>query len=248
MERAESGLTGAQIDDFLMRTAKNEDGVMRYPEFVSTFSEEIVYNNNSKITWPIQSPSSNKLASPTLSNKSYNSHTRNNTYSSPKKSFLSPAKIVNAESFYSPVSTKASNANNSFLFKTPTRKSATKSFYEEEVNNVSVFQPPPGSYYTVNMGPKIESPMKPKEELELVKAISEILEHIHILETVKNELTLKEDFNIHNAFVIFDYENNGVINARQLEEGFESLGLHVTKSEIALLMKRLDEDSDGLIR
>jgi len=90
--------------------------------------------------------------------------------------------------------------------------------------------------------------MNPEEEEELIKAWKEVLEHIHSLETMKNSLALRKDFNIYNAFAIFDVENKGAINIQQLERGFQNLGIVCTKENIALLIKRLDPDLDGLVK
>jgi len=57
-----------------------------------------------------------------------------------------------------------------------------------------------------------------------------------------------KDFNTYNAFALFDVEKKGVINNRQLEQGFERLSLHFTKGDVALLMKRLDTDLDGQLK
>ena len=71
---------------------------------------------------------------------------------------------------------------------------------------------------------------------------------MHRLEDVKNELALRRDFNLFNAFAIFDIEKKGWINKSQLQKGLRKLEIFPNQDEIYLLMKRLDVDVDGQVR
>jgi len=118
----------------------------------------------------------------------------------------------------------------------------------ESVQSVTVPVQKQSSTFAVNFSPMRESPMKQKDELELVKALKEMVEHIRTLETIKNELAKRKDFHAYNAFAVFDTEKRGHLNVRQLEQGFQCLNIHCTKADIVLLMKRLDSDLDGIVK
>jgi len=237
MQKAELPFTEAQLQAFMARVDKNCDGVIKYSEFLALFNSlEVTYNEEKESGSPIKYGGSPQR--PKKVDQIYN------TYSSPSKQ-QSPAKLQSpVESFYSPTSTKASAANNSYIYKTPV-KSAQRLF-DNDASAISEGKTQ-GSYYQVNMSPKRQTPLKPKEEQELVKAIKEMVDHIRCLESLKNSLAVKKDFNTYNAFAVFDNEKQGLVNVRQLEQGFHRIGLHTSKSEIALLMKRLDTNLDGIV-
>ena len=95
---------------------------------------------------------------------------------------------------------------------------------------------------------KKESQQTIEEEAHLVKTFKEIIEHIQRLESIKNDLAEKKDFNMFNAFTIFDVERKGSINRKQLQQGLLKLNIKPSSEEVYLFMKRLDEDSDGSVR
>ena len=60
---------------------------------------------------------------------------------------------------------------------------------------------------------------------------------------------MKADFNLLDAFRLFDKYNLGEIYRADLEEGFKKLGiLHVHKNELELLFKRYDTNNDFKLR
>jgi len=243
VESVNEPIEESHITAFMSRIDKNADGIIRYSEFLELFySSEVVYDEEEQ---PQISPKKRSIvSSPQKADKEIK-----DTYSTPRKQYLSPTKVMNistVESLYSPTSTKASFANTT-VYKTPTRISPAKAVYEEP-NLIAQSNRTPSSNLAVNFTPRKDSPMKPKEEIELVKALKEMIEHIRALEITKNSLAMMKDFNSYNAFSIFDVEKKGAINSRQLEQGFECLDLHFTKADVALLMKKLDTDLDGQLK
>lgn len=68
------------------------------------------------------------------------------------------------------------------------------------------------------------------------------------LETSKQDLTLKSDFNLLDFFRTFDITNHGAVSCRELEAGLIKYGIYPNKEELHLLFKRLDVDNDNLLR
>ncbi len=55
-------------------------------------------------------------------------------------------------------------------------------------------------------------------------------------------LSLKTDFNLDNAYKIFDPQNMGGISRRRFEEGYNIQSIYPKGEEIALFMLRYDKD------
>ena len=75
--------------------------------------------------------------------------------------------------------------------------------------------------------------------------MKEILELINIekdLENLKIELTLKDDFNLIDAFGLLDYQCKGMVSAPELRESLQEIGLKVGIDEIDLLFSRYNRD------
>jgi Ca2+-binding EF-hand superfamily protein len=58
-------------------------------------------------------------------------------------------------------------------------------------------------------------------------------------------LSLKTDFNIEDAFRIFDVDEKGYIGFREIEEAYNLFSLYPKKEELELLLKKYDKDQDG---
>ena len=64
------------------------------------------------------------------------------------------------------------------------------------------------------------------------------------LENAKVALTMKPDYNLHDAFVIFDNCRHGTITQAQLREGLAAIGVYPTAEEINLFFQRYDTDKN----
>ena len=60
------------------------------------------------------------------------------------------------------------------------------------------------------------------------------------IEKAKIQLSLKTDFNLIDAFRIFNESGNGSASIQDLKKGLGDLGLEVSNDELSLFMKRFD--------
>ena len=89
--------------------------------------------------------------------------------------------------------------------------------------------------------------MEHYEEDELARALKEFIAIEKELEGVKQILSLKTDFNLEDAWKLFDVENKGAINLREIEEGFNICNVYPRREEIQLLLQEFDENKDGML-
>lgn len=69
------------------------------------------------------------------------------------------------------------------------------------------------------------------------------------MEQAKINLAQRADFNLFDAFKIFDTHSAGYIFLGELKQGLADIGLHgVTYNELELYFKRYDRDHDGKLR
>jgi len=166
-------------------------------------------------------------------------------YSPLRKRSNSPVKFTKSyEKSFSPASTKASPTITGD-FGSPLKRSHFDERFESPKS-------PNEQFSNITFKPyEFSTPTKTlnfKDRTELAELLGEIIHHMHRLEDVKNELALRRDFNLFNAFAIFDIEKKGWINKSQLQKGLRKLEIFPNQDEIYLLMKRLDVDVDGQVR
>jgi len=92
------------------------------------------------------------------------------------------------------------------------------------------------------------SPYKEIEETELARALKEQIDLDRDLENLKNELALRSDFNLLDAFRFFDVEARGSITKTELKEGLNCFDIFPTSNDVYLLMRKFDTDNDGLLK
>ena len=68
------------------------------------------------------------------------------------------------------------------------------------------------------------------------------------IEKIKIQLSLKTDFNLIDAFRIFNESVNDEACVQDFIHGLNDLGLDVTTDEMALFMARFDQDNDRKLR
>jgi len=68
------------------------------------------------------------------------------------------------------------------------------------------------------------------------------------MESLKNDLSLKSDFNLLDAFRFFDIRGKGYVSKYELEDGLKEFGVYPTSAELYLIMRKYDKDSDSLIK
>lgn len=85
------------------------------------------------------------------------------------------------------------------------------------------------------------------EEDQLVNGLRDTVAQERELEATKVNLTLKPDFNLHDAFNIFDTNHDGQLSPAEVREGLAAIGVFPTHDELDLFFKRYDSDNDGSI-
>jgi len=68
------------------------------------------------------------------------------------------------------------------------------------------------------------------------------------LENAKISLVQKADFNIFDAFRIFDIDSRGWVSQTDLRLGLNEIGVYPASEEMDLFVKRYDKNSDGRIK
>ena len=79
------------------------------------------------------------------------------------------------------------------------------------------------------------------EEDELVRGLREMISLEREIETSKTSLTLKSDFNLVDAFKIFDINYRGAVGSTELREGLSAIGVYPTQDEVDLFITRYDK-------
>ena len=94
----------------------------------------------------------------------------------------------------------------------------------------------------------IASPVKKREEFEVVNILKRQLDLEREIEHEKKNLAMKSDFNLFEAFRFFDADESEYITRSQLQSGLEALEIFPTKEQLYYITRKLDGDNDGLIQ
>lgn len=78
--------------------------------------------------------------------------------------------------------------------------------------------------------------------------LKELLELENEIESAKFDLIIKADFNIEDAFRIFELSGRGYLTELDVKYGMNSLDIYPSKEEIALLVKRYDMSNEGILK
>ena len=85
-------------------------------------------------------------------------------------------------------------------------------------------------------------------EDETVRALKEYIDLEGKLERAKTNLALRYDFNLFDAFRIFDSYSSGYFVLSDFRLALQDLGIFATYEELSLFFTRYDTDKDGRIR
>lgn len=88
----------------------------------------------------------------------------------------------------------------------------------------------------------------PSQERELVQALYEMIKEERELESAKITLANRCDFNLYDAFKIFDVCSRGYVTLHDLREGLAAIGVYPTTSDLELYLKRYDKFNEGKVR
>jgi len=103
------------------------------------------------------------------------------------------------------------------------------------------FAPEPLPRYT---SPSRKPVLNLRDEDELVNGLRDLIRSENDIEREKVSLALKPDFNLTDAFKIFDVNYCGHICATELREGLAAIGVFPTSEELDLFITRYDTSGD----
>jgi Ca2+-binding EF-hand superfamily protein len=84
----------------------------------------------------------------------------------------------------------------------------------------------------------------PRAEDELISALKDLCNNEQDLENAKVSLSRERDFNLRDAFDIFDNNRSGRISASELYSGLNSIGVYASYEEVNLFITRYDGSGD----
>ena len=79
-------------------------------------------------------------------------------------------------------------------------------------------------------------------------ALHEIMTLEKDLEIKKINLSLRDDFNLIDAFGFIEEEGKGNLNPTELFQALQRLNLPVSQEDCSLLFHRVNRDTDGLLK
>ena len=85
------------------------------------------------------------------------------------------------------------------------------------------------------------------EEETFISYLKELIDLENNLERAKCDLLLKTDFNIDDAFRLFELDGRGYLSENDLKYGLNTLEIFPTDAEINLLFKRFDLRNEGIV-
>lgn len=161
---------------------------------------------------------------------------------------------MNASSYGSPLKTRsvyggssparansAAHNTRSGRFQTPLRESSPL----REIVRVS---PLKESMLRSSSPSRRQPPLRLADEDELVRSLREQISLERELENAKIALIQAPDFNLFDAFRIFDIDSRGWISLTDLKIGLNEIGIYPSIEELELYIKRYDKNNDMRLR
>lgn len=82
------------------------------------------------------------------------------------------------------------------------------------------------------------------EEGDMVQGLRDMIREENAIEASKTSIALKSDFNLTDAFKIFDRDYRGSITVHELRDGLAAIGVFPTSEEMDLFISRWDTTGD----
>jgi Ca2+-binding EF-hand superfamily protein len=86
--------------------------------------------------------------------------------------------------------------------------------------------------------------LRPSDEDELIHTLKDLCNNEQELENAKVSLSRERDFNLRDAFDIFDTNRGGRISSAELYSGLNAIGIYATYEEVDLFITRYDDSGD----
>jgi len=222
----------------LRRADQDGDGKLTYSEFVDCVSPSDPYyksNLKSSAVKETRTATPNRYASASRGRMTQSTH------------FHSAQKKLSNLDYYDYLSSSAKKSNRaSYSPVRSTNKKLAESTYESPSRNAGYTTP--SKSRSRSPVKEYKSPLKEIEEDQLARALKEQINLERDNEDIKNQLALRSDFNLLDAFRFFDIDSRGYITKNELKEGFNYFGVFPTNDETYLIFRKLDTDNDGLLR
>jgi len=182
------------------------------------------------------------------SSSGFKSLTKSTFYDSKTLNYESPIKRAASPSrYYSPLRTSKVASPLRSTLRSPVRKTpvGSKSPLKSSSLTKSIDRSNLGQSYNFE---KSYYPSYPSyEEENFLNYLRDVINIENEIERTKSDLVLKSDFNVEDAFRIFELEGRGYLTDLDLKYGFNSLDLYPTSEEISLFIKRYDPRNEGVI-
>jgi len=232
----------------LRRADQDGDGKLTYSEFVDAISPSDPYYKSTLKSSGIKETTHH-----------HHHHTRTatpNRYSSAGRGrmtqstvFHSAQKKLSNLDYYDYLSNSAKKSSRlSYSPVRSTHKKLTESTYESPSRSRNAGYTTPSKSSSRSPVKEYKSPLKEIEEDQLARALKEQIDLERDQEDNKNQLALRSDFNLLDAFRFFDIDSRGYITKNELKEGFNYFGVFPTSDECYLIFRKFDTDNDGLLR
>jgi Ca2+-binding EF-hand superfamily protein len=174
-----------------------------------------------------------------------------------QSTFPAYSSTLEAHPRFSPGKTVSFTNSSNFNYREPrniVNGSHSGSFNRNETLTPKTFQ-----YQGERSSPLRQSPNKtssvrertevPLAELrEVVSIMQEEIKSSHSLDSIRNNLALKHDFNLIDAFRMFDLQDNGFITLMDVENCLARFGLRPSQDEIYLLIRHYSRLQDSRLR
>ena len=82
----------------------------------------------------------------------------------------------------------------------------------------------------------------------LLRVLREIVNLERELETAKEDLAIRPDFNLFDSFRLFDKKAVGTVSAGDIEQGLNEVGIYPKKEELYLFVRKFDKNADARLK
>ena len=119
------------------------------------------------------------------------------------------------------------------------------------LNKSRNFSPVKGNIFSANSSLYLDntaSQKRPVGEKEIIECFKEEISISCELEDLKTELSLKPDFNLIDAFRMFDIMDRGAVDLSSIEDFLNEFPLKIDRDQIYLLIRHYSHQQDNFLR
>ena len=236
-----------EMQHILSRIDRDKDGIISYVEFVDALLPNQPHTRETSPSKSFRTSSPLKAA-----NRDY----------SPDREIIvrnySPLKL-SPHRASSPLRSPIiySNRDNAQIMYSPSMKDVNISIQERSsgsyapLNKSRNFSPVKGNIFSANSSLYLDntaSQKRPVGEKEIIECFKEEISISCELEDLKTELSLKPDFNLIDAFRMFDIMDRGAVDLSSIEDFLNEFPLKIDRDQIYLLIRHYSHKQDNFLR